>query len=401
MAQYAYEGRRVDGKTVKGKMFGESTKEVVLNLKQKGVVVTDITTAKQTLMNKQLSFGSGVKQKDFSIYLRQFATLIRAGLSIVEATKVLSKQTESKGLQKTLQDIEGDIRTGQPLSEAAAKHPKVYPPMFKYMVQAGELSGNIDDGLEMLAVYFEKQRKTRQKMISALAYPVILLVVAFGVIIFLLSTVVPTFADMFASLDAELPVLTQMVMTASDFVQKFWWLLIILFVGCVGLLGYLKNHPSTKYYFDYAMLKIPIFGSLLQKAALARMSRTLCSLFYSSVPVLQAMSIIEKIVLNEVMADVIRKAKAALEQGGQMSEAMKEHWVFPPLVVNMIMIGEKSGSLDAMLDKVADFYEDEVDQMSERLKSLMEPLMIIFLAGIVGVIVLAVMIPMFEMFTHF
>ncbi len=369
-------------------------------LKQEGIRVVEMTEVAETLLTKDISIGSGVKFQHIVIFLRQFSTLIKAGISVVDATRILAEQTESKVLKKALLDVERDLQEGKPLSGAVAKHSKIFSPMFINMVRAGEAGGNMDETLERLAVHFEKQNNTRAKIKSALAYPIAVGIIALVVVIFLLVSVVPTFVTMFADFGGELPAITQFVLNASEFMQKFWWLVTLLIIGCIVTIVALRNNIQTKYYLDYFMLRVPVFGKMMQKAVLARMTRTLSSLFTSSVPILEAMSIAEKVVENEVIARVIRQCHDELERGQSMAGPMKKHWAFPPLVTQMIAIGEETGSLDAMLGKVADFYEQEVENSTDRIKSLIEPLMIVFLAGIVGTIVTSIMVPMFEIFNQ-
>ncbi|TYS51276.1 type II secretion system F family protein [Bacillus infantis] len=399
MARYKYSGRDLKGKK-SGIVTAASKREAMLQLKESGIRILDLNEIPETLLTKEISIGNPVKLQDFVIYLRQFATLLRAGVTVVDATGILSQQTESKALKKALAAVEQDLREGNSLSDAAAKHKKVFTSMFVNMIKAGEAGGNMDDTLERLAVHYEKQHFTKQKIISALAYPIAVGIIAVAVVIFLLVSVVPTFVEMFQDFGGELPAITQFVLNSSEFMQKYWWLVILLFVLIFVGISVIRNNKNTKYYFDYFLLRLPIFGKMLQKAALARMTRTLSSLFASSVPILQALSIVENIVENEVVAKVLQKSRTSLEQGKSLTEPMRKHWVFPPLVSQMIAIGEESGSLDEMLSKVADFYEKEVESTTDRLKSLIEPLMIVFLAGIVGTIVTSIMVPMFEIFNH-
>jgi type IV pilus assembly protein PilC len=369
-------------------------------LRQKGIKVIEIAEVPQTLLNKEITFGKAVKLQDFVIYLRQFATLLKAGVSVVDSTRILASQTESKALKNALMEVEESLRAGNPLSAAAAKHPRIFPPMFVNMVKAGEAGGNMDETLERLADHFEKIHRTKQKIVSALAYPIAVAIIAVAVVIFLLVTVVPTFVAMFADFHAELPAITRFVLHASKVMQTYWWLVIIVFIAIYVLFLFMKKQKKTKYYLDYAAMRIPIFGKLVQKAALARMTRTLSSLFSSSVPILQALSIVENVVENEVIAKVMRQARDSLERGQSLAEPMKKHWAFPPLVTQMITIGEETGSLDAMLAKVADFYEAEVDAGVDRLKSLIEPIMIVLLAGVVGTIVTSIIVPMYDIYNH-
>jgi type IV pilus assembly protein PilC len=372
----------------------------MLQLKEKGIKVISMNEVPETLLTKDLSIGSGVKSQQFVIFLRQFATLIRAGVTLVDSTAILAVQTESKALKRALLEVEGDLRSGRPLSEAAAKHKKIFSNMFINMVRAGEAGGRIDETLDRMAVYYEKQHDTKQKVISALMYPAVLTVVAIGVVIFLLVSVVPTFVDMFNDFGGELPAITKFVMSASAFMQGYWWLILLLAAGLVIAIMFLRNQKQSRYYFDYVLLRVPIFGKVMQKAVIARMTRTLSSLSASSVPILESMRIVEKVVDNEVVAKVISESHDSLEQGQSLTVPMKSHWVFPPLVSQMIAIGEESGSLDAMLSKVADFYEKEVETATDRLKSLIEPTMIIIIAALVGTIVLSIMIPMFEIYQY-
>ncbi|MCK6257923.1 type II secretion system F family protein [Fictibacillus sp. KIGAM418] len=398
MPQFQYTGRDRTGKKKTGAIIGISKREAVLKLREKGIAVMELQEAKQTLLNKEISIGPRVKSQQFVIFLRQFSTLLKAGVSVVDSTSILAGQTESKALKKVLIDVEEELRQGNPLSAAMGKHLAIFPSIVINMIAAGELGGSLEETLSRLADFFEKQHYTRQKIISAMTYPAIVGVVAVGVVIFLLAKVVPTFASMLEEAGGELPGITKFVLSASHIVQGYWWIILVL-VFLFSLSIYLiRKKPSSKYYLDYAMLKLPLFGKMLQKSSLARMARTLSSLFSSSVPVLQALSIVEKVVENEVVARVLRQSRGALERGQRLAEPMKEHWIFPPLVTQMIAIGEETGSLDAMLGKVADFYEKEVETATDRLKSLIEPLMIVFLASVVGTIVISIIVPMFKIY---
>lgn len=397
MARFKYSGRDRKGKR-QGTVSAASRRDAMIKLKEEGVRVIEITEVPETLLTKDISIGNPVKLQHFVIYLRQFATLLKAGVTIVDSTAILAEQTESKALKKALFNTEQELREGNPFSDAVSKHKKIFTPMFINMVKAGEVSGNMDETLERLAEDYEKQHFTRQKIISALTYPLVIGILAICAVIFLLVTVVPTFVTMFADMGAELPAITKFVLASSEFMQTYWWLIAIIFIVIGVFFMYIKSNKQTKYYLDYVLLRMPIFGKMLQKAVLARMMRTLSTLFSSSVPILQAMSIVEKVVENEVIAKVIRESHVSLEKGRSMTEPMIKHWAFPPLVTQMITIGEGTGALDSMLAKIAEFYEKEVEQGTDRLKSLIEPIMIVLLAGVVGVIVLSIMMPMFSMF---
>lgn len=397
MPKFTYQGRDIRGKK-SGTITSPSRREALLKLQGQGIRVTQINEVPETLLTKEITIGNPVKQQDFVIYLRQFSTLLKAGVSVVDSTKILAAQTESKALSRTLIKIEEDLRGGIPLSSAAGKHTKIFSNMFVNMTKAGEASGSLDETLERLATHYEKQHRTRQKIKAALAYPTVVGIIAIFVVIFLLIFVVPTFVDMFKDFGADLPAITQFVLNASKFMQKFWYVVILLMILTVILFIYLRSNKTTRFYLDVVSLKLPVFGKMLQKAAIARMTRTLASLFSSSVPILQSLAIVENVVENEVIARVLKLSRDSLENGRSLTEPMKKHWAFPPLVTQMIAIGEETGSLDAMLNKIADFYEAEVETTTDQLKSLIEPLMIVFLAGIVGVIVISIMVPMFEIY---
>lgn len=400
MAQFRYEARDMRGRVKKGTIVAPSRRDVIMKLREQRLKVIDVREVPQTLLTKEITFGNPVKLQHFVIYLRQFATLLKAGVTIVDATRILAEQTESKALKKSLLRIEEQLRNGQPLSVAMMNDSKIFPPLVINMIRAGEASGSIDETLERLADHFEKVHRTRQKIVSALAYPIVVGIIAVIVVIFLLVGVVPTFVSMFADFGADLPSITKFVLRASEVMQTYWWGVLLLLLSTYGVLMLLRRQKKTKYYLDVIVLRMPIFGGMMQKAVLARMTRTLSSLFSSAVPILQALTIVEAVVENEVVARVIRTSRDALERGESLTEPMKRHWAFPPLVTQMIAIGEQTGSLDAMLAKVADFYEAEVEAATDRLKSLIEPLMIVLLAGVVGTIVTSILVPMFDIFNH-
>ncbi|MFC7364709.1 MULTISPECIES: type II secretion system F family protein [Bhargavaea] len=397
MPRYQYDGR--DRKRVrKGTVQADNRREAVLKLRDQGIRVLNIIEMPETTLTKEISIGSPVKRPQLIMFLQQFSTLLRAGVTIVEAITILSQQVDSKPFRKILSEIGDDLRGGGSLSDAMAKHPKVFEPLTLNMIAAGEASGTIDDSLDRLAVHYEKSYATRQKVVSAMVYPVVVLVLAFGVVIFLLTSIVPMFVEMFESLDAELPAITLFVLGASEFMQKYWYVLVGLVLLVVIGIYVMNRTKQGKYMIDSFLLRMPLIGDLMKKSVLSTMTRTLSSLFTSSVPILQAMTITERIVDNAVIAKVMRESRNSLQQGNSIAAPMKDHWAFPPLIPHMISIGEQTGALDKMLVKVAEFYEKEVETATERMKALIEPLMMIFLAVIVGTIVMAIMIPMFSMY---
>ncbi len=398
MTVFKYVGRTKTGVTKKGTIDAINKQAAIGKLREQGINPREVSES-TSILHKDLSIGGGVKNQDFVIYCRQFATLIRAGVSIVEATNILARQSSSKKLKKALENVEEDVRSGVSFSQAVAKHPKVFPDLFTNMMRSGEATGNIDDTLERLANTFEKQYNLKKKVQSMLTYPAVLLLITIGVVFLLLVFVVPSFVSTFEEMDAELPLITVATVALSEWLQKFWWVVIgaVIFT-VVGLNMLYKNNKQFHYMVHYTLLKMPMFGPLFQKSALARLTRTLSSLFSSAVPILQALTISEKVSGNPVVGQVILEARASLEKGSTLTEPLEKSWIFPPLVTSMTSIGESTGSLDYMLEKIADFYEEEVDRAIDTLKSLIEPAMILILAVIVGLIVAAIMMPMFSLY---
>lgn len=398
MTVYKYAGRTKVGEAKKGTITAANKNAAIAKLRQQGINPRTVEES-TSILHKEIIIGGAIKTADFVIYCRQFATLIRAGVSIVEATNILARQSASKPLKNALEQVEEDVRAGVAFSKAVAKHPKVFPDLFVNLMQSGEATGNIDDTLDRLAMTFEKQYRLKKKIQSAMTYPAILLGLTIGVVFFLLIYIVPTFVSTFEEMDAELPLITVITVAFSEFLQNYWWLIILIVGISSATLTYLyKNNRQFNYTVNVLILRMPIFGPLLQKSAIARLTRTLSSLFNSAVPILHALTISERVVGNPVLGKVVLEARENLEKGSTLSEKLEASWLFPPLVTSMTRIGESTGSLDYMLEKVADFYEEEVDRTVDTLKALIEPAMILILALMIGVIVAAIMMPMFSLY---
>ena len=401
MVVFKYNGRTTGGAVKKGTVDAVNKQAAITKLRAQGINPRELEESK-SILHKELSIGGAVKNQDFVIYSRQFATLIRAGVSILESTRILADQTPSKPLKKALQSVGEDVKSGLSFSDAAARYPKVFPQLFVNMIRAGEVTGNLDESLERLAFSFEKQYNLKKKVQSTMVYPVFLLIMTVVVAGFLMLTVVPQFVTMFDDMGAELPTITKVVMSLSEILQSSWYIIIPLVVIVVVVFNYFyKKNDAFNFSINVILLRIPVFGTLLQKSAIARMTRTLSSLFSSSVPILQALTIVEKVIGNPVIAKVVRESRTSLEQGSTLTAPLEKSWIFPPLVTQMTAIGEQTGSLDYMLERIAVFYEDDVDRTVDSLKSLIEPLMIVILAGVVGTIVMAIMVPMFSMYEQF
>lgn len=397
MGYFRYKGKTSAGEAIKGKVNAGSREEALMTLRGNGLIVFEVQELNQ-LLYKDIHIGNPVKNKDFILFLRQFSTLIDAGITLVDSTHILAEQLENKYLKRVLFDIEDELQKGTSLSEAFSAYPKVFPELLVSMVHAGEVSGNLDEILDNMATYYEKQYRLKQKVISSLTYPMVLGIMSVLVCLFLLAFIVPVFTDMLGSFGGDIPAYTAFVLSLSSFASSYWWLIIAGGILLTVLYKYLENHPNFAYSIDCMKLKIPVFGKFIQKSLVARMTQTLSSLLNSSVPILQAVEITERVIANRVFKKVLNESLLSLERGESLAVPMENHWVFPKLVTQMIAVGETSGSLDSMLKKVADFYDQELDEAADKLKALIEPVMIVVLAIIVGSIVLAIIIPMFAIF---
>ncbi len=401
MPAYTYKARDRSGRLVEAVMEAPSQRDVAANLREKGLIPTEITLPKTGLQGDVklpawLDFGSKPNLRDITLFSRQFATVINAGLPVVQSLAILQRQAEKTGLKDALKKIREDVETGLPLSDALAKFPKIFNRLYVYLVRAGEASGNLDGILERVAAYQEKQAALRGKIKSALTYPVVVLVIALGVTYFLLTGIVPQFAGILTQLGGELPLITRILMGISDFLLTKWWLLILLIGGTIFGLGAFYRTKRGKHVIDGLLLKMPVMGSLIQKSAIASFSNTFGLLLKSGVNIIEAIEITKGTAGNVIVEDVLEDAKHAVQRGEQISATlMGKPNVFPPLVSSMIAIGEETGNVDAMMEKIAGFYEREVDEAVEGLTAALEPMMIVFLGGIVGFIVAGMFLPMF------
>lgn len=396
---FQYKAKQLSGKLLKGTIEANSKAEALSKLEKEGYLIFSIEEAKA--WNRDISLNRKMKWKEFVIFLRQYATLIQSGIPIATATKTMIGQTNNKQLKTVLEDVDEKLSQGVSLSKAISTHPKVFPELLVHMIEAGEASGKLDEILNQMATYYEKQHFNRQRIVSALLYPSVVGIITFILAVFLLVFVVPKFISMFESFGQDLPAYTQLVVTISHWTGLYGWTLGILAILFVTLYRFFMKKETFAYKVDMLKLKIPIFGSLLHKGAFVRTTQTLSTLFQSGVPILQAVEITEKVIGNRVIEDVFKRSKEALKEGESMTKSMKDHWVFPNLVTQMIQIGEQTGTLDAMLLKVANFYEEEMEQLSERIKTLIEPFIIVVLAVVVGGIILAIVLPMFSLFENF
>ena len=395
---YAYKVRDRAGKIVQGTVEAESETAVVGRLRQMGLAPLLIEEHKDSLSKKELHlpWANKVKPKDIAVMSRQFATMINSGLSLLRALNILAEQTDNSRLAGVLGAVRSDVEKGQSLSQALAKHPKVFSRLYVAMIKAGETGGVLDKTLLRMAETMEKEVALRHKIKSAMTYPV----VVFGLVILIVSAmllfVVPMFKNLYGQLGGTLPLPTRVLIILSDLIKKAWFIWIPGSIGSVvGFRKWIQTEKGRAKW-DAIKLKLPVFGVLVHKTALSRYSRTLAALFRSGVPILQGLDIVKETVNNAVMADAVTEVQLSVKEGASIAKPLESHAIFPPMVVQMMMVGEETGALDTMLEKIADFYDQEVDATVEALTSLIEPLLIAVMGVAVGGMVVALYMPMFN-----
>jgi type IV pilus assembly protein PilC len=399
MPTFAYAGRTRSGETVTGERAADTMDAVVAALRREQVLVTQINPVKERAAAKTTrpKRAKGVAAKNLAVFTRQFSVMIDAGLPLVQCLEILGSQEEDKNFAWVILATRGDVESGASLADAMKKHPKVFDPLFTNMIAAGEAGGILDTILKRLATYIEKAVKLKGQIKSAMIYPVAVVVIATLVVGVILWKVIPTFANLFAGLGAELPLPTRVVIAASNGLVRFGPIIIVAI--CAAGYGFKQYYASVngRRVVDAVMLKMPILGNLMRKIAVARFCRTLSTLLASGVSILEALDITARTAGNAIVEEAILTTRKSIERGETIAQPLKETAVFPPMVVQMIGVGEATGALDTMLSKIADFYEEEVDVAVAGLLTLMEPLMIALLGGIVGGIVIAMYMPIFSL----
>ncbi|WP_413171147.1 type II secretion system F family protein [Anabaena azotica] len=403
MPTYLARIRDSQGNSRTQKFVADSLSDARTNLRDKGFVVQDLKEA-QSLSSRfdlQKFQNSLVKVsvKDKAVFSRQFAALVNAGVAIVRGLAILGEQCSNPKLKQALIEIGGDVQTGVNLSDSMRKHPDCFDGLYVSMVQAGEIGGVLDEVLNRLAKLLEDMARLQNQIKSAMSYPLVVGFLATAIFVGMTVFLIPIFANIFKDIGVELPALTQFLMTCSEILRSYWSLVII--AGCMAASFAYKQYyktPVGKETIDRLSLKVPLFGDLIQKSSVARFSRTFGALTRSGVPILTCLEIVRDTSGNQVIANAIDAARLDVQQGGMISVALKKDAVFPSMAIAMMSIGEETGQLDAMLMKVADFYEDEVEQAVKSLTSILEPLMIVVLGGMVGTILLAMYLPMFKVF---
>ncbi|MDI3257078.1 MAG: type II secretion system F family protein [Kyrpidia sp.] len=400
MTQFRYQAVNRSGKTVRGQIEAADPAAARADLRRSDLYPVRIQPARQgrRRSGSMQRLGVRVRVQDLAVFCRQFAALVRAGVPAGRSLAILAAQTENRTLKGALEEVEGEVRRGNSLQTAFGGHSRVFPPLVVHMVGAGELSGQLDVMLDRLALFYERERATRQKIVSALTYPLVVLVVAVGVSLFLLVSVVPTFAQTFAQQGVALPLPTRITLGLSHFLIQQWYLVLGLTAGAAASWWAIGRTPQGRRWQSRLALALPVFGKLNRKNAVARFARTFATLVRASVSILDALELTKKVIGNALFEDALTDVQKDLRSGEVLGAALGRHGdLLPPLVTQMIAVGEETGTLDELLDKLADFYDADVQEMSARLSTLLEPVMILFLAVVVGLIILSVYLPMFQM----
>lgn len=391
---FVWEGVDRHGKRVKGEMSGKSDALIKATLRRQGVNPLKVKKKPKSLF----SAGGKITSKDITVFSRQLATMMSSGVPLVQSFEIVGRGHENPAMQEMILSIKGDIESGTALNEALAKHPQQFNELYTNLVTAGEQSGILESILHKLATYMEKTEALKSKIKGALFYPIAVVVVAFIITCILMIFVIPQFQEMFSNFGADLPALTTIVINMSKWFQEFWWLLFGVIIGTVvGIIQLKKHSMRFAHFLDRISLKIPIIGEILEKSAIARFARTLATMFAAGTPLVEAMTSVAGACGNIVFYDATMKMRDEIATGTQLQVSMRDTNLFPNMVVQMVAIGEESGALDSMLGKVADWYEQEVDDAVDALTSLLEPLIMAVLGVIIGGLVIAMYLPIFKM----
>jgi len=404
MPKFNFVVRDASGKTITGQLAMDSREQLVTRLKDQGYFISKVSEVKEDSIYNRLDTAfqriTPIKLKDISVFARLLSTMINAGLPILRSLKIIEKQTENLRLVEVIQSIRDQVEEGHALSLAMSKHPKVFSPLIIAMVKSGEESGSLDIVLDRISHDLEREIEIRSRVSAGMRYPVIIMIAAGVIVSIVLVFVVPQFQTIFESMDATLPLPTQILVNVSMVVRHFALFVVIGIVVSVTAYRFLVKIPSIERAFDAIKLRTPVFGMLLRKIALARFSRTLSILLRSGVPILRAMSVVEQTVGNAVIAAAVTASKEAIREGERISPPLEETGEFPPMVIDMIAVGEETGALDSMLEKISEFYDQEVDYTIDAFTTLIEPVLIMFLGVTIGFIVVALYMPLFSIVTQ-
>lgn len=400
MVAFVYKARMLTGGMTEGTLDAPDQRAAVDQLRGQKLIPLEISEAPPSLMSRlqELSpFKPKVGAKELVLFSRQLSTLVSAGVPLVQGLTILEEQVESKVFKGIVHTIKDDIEAGQSITDALRKHPAAFEELYVSMIKAGEVGGILDVILERLSTYLEQAENLRAKVKGAMMYPMVVSIIASCVTLFLLMGVIPTFANIFAGFGAQLPFITQMLINISNGLRRFWYLVLALPVGAVTALKQYRKTEIGQRNLDALSLKVPVFGMLLKKVAVAKFTRTLGTLIKSGVPILQALETVAKTSGNKVIEIAIMTARESVKEGERIATQLRKANVFPPMVIQMVAIGEETGNLDTMLNKIADFYDQEVDVAVKSLTSMIEPIIIVIMGVVIGFIVIAMFLPMFEL----
>lgn len=398
MALFAYQGTNVRGETFSGSLRANSSVEARQKLRQKHIKVNSLIEQPETLANKEIQLFTKVSLKLLVGYLRQFSTLIASGITIVDASRMLEEQQKNPNFKKILGEVRDEIDSGRPLSEAYKDHPNAFPTLLTSVIAVSEMSGSLEGNLKDMADYYEKSAENRSGIVTAMVYPIILVILTFIVGIILLVMIVPMFVEVFEGFDADLPTITVATMAISEFLQSRGWVLAVLIVGFFVGLWIARRDPTFDFAFQSFLLRIPLVGDMITKNSFSLFMTTMSTLLSDSVGMVTALNMSRDVVANKYIKRIIDNCAFQIEEGGKMSDVFRGNMMVPMLVTQMVEIGESTGSLEDMLKRLSIIYQKEVDETSKRLKTIMEPIVILIICVIVGLIVAAIMIPMFDLF---
>ncbi len=398
MADFGYKAIDRAGKEVKGSMQADNQDMVARELRKQGLLPVEIS--EQSAMTKDISFSIGgkVSTRDLSVFCRQFVSMTRAGVTILEALKLLVEQTESKTMRETLQAVMADVERGESLSYAMEQHPKIFPILMINTIMAGEATGGLDIAMERMADHFEKANRTQAMVKKAMIYPILVVIVAIVVVVVIMIVVIPQFSEMFKDMGVEMPGITLAVIACSDFIMTRWYILVPVVIAIILGFKFFAATDTGKHVLGKIQLKLPLFGNMAVKSASAQLARTLSTMMGSGVPLVEAIEITARTMDNVWFKEALMETQKEVMRGTTLSQPLEQCGLFPPMVYHMIRIGEEAGATESMLDKLADYYDEEVEMATQSLMAAMEPMIIIVLAGIVGTIVGAVMMPMLSMY---
>jgi type IV pilus assembly protein PilC len=398
---FAYRARDRTGQVINGELLADGPAMVAAHIRNQGMLVLKIEEARADSQDLLKYFASlrGVALQELAIFCRQFATMVSAGLPLVNVLSILIEQTAGPVLKKALQSVYKNVQEGGALSVAMGQHPAVFPKVMVHLVESGELGGVLDEVLEQLAEQFEKDHKLNQRVKSAMVYPAAVMSFALVAITGIIIFIMPTFVDMYSQMHAELPMPTQILLKISNLLRNYGIFVLIALALGAFLLSRSASFAGYKAVKDYMILRLPVFGLLYRKVAIARFSRTLATLLHGGVPIVQALDVVKNTTDIKPMMEALSAAQSSIREGFSFSTPLSQSGLFPPMVVQMVAIGEETGKLDTMLRKVAEFYENDVDDMVARLSSLLEPFLIIFMGVMLGSIIIALLFPLFDMVT--